>query len=46
MILAIAMILRHGRDYRQIMYKINTVEQLLWRQLGCPVNGVIQRYEA
>ena len=31
--LATALILRHGRDFRRIMYKISTVE-LFWRQLG------------
>ena len=39
--LAIAVILCHGRDFRWIMYKISTVE-LLWCQLGSPVNGGIQ----
>jgi len=40
-LLAIAVILHHGRDFRWIMYKISTVE-LLWCQLGSPVNGGIQ----
>ena len=31
--LAIALILRHGRDYGHTVYKISTVE-LLWHQIG------------
>ena len=39
--LAIAVIWRHGRDYRRIMYRISTVK-LLWRQFDSPFNGGIQ----